>query len=679
MAPSSTNCPSPLIFWWSFVLLAGISHLGAAQVASGGRSLQESPPGPWPEVGAGLGGVNFYATYSPFADVMKNARWSGVASWDERGYPTSANPGEKASALMGIDNADNWPTGQYVLIWEGEGVARAAVLGIPGTQLVSEDLSGTVKRRVYEFDPSDKGLVVKIDQFPVTNVHLYLPGQEEHPSLWNPDYVKYLAPLTGKVFRYMDLGRTNNNEQVGWSDRTPRDWSSYTNTNNPNSAAWKVKGSVSWEAMIELSNELNTDMWICVPHRATDNYVRNLAHLIKTGVDRATGQPTTQPLKPTLRVFLEYSNEVWNTIFQQTKWVDNNVAGTNINDKYVKKAVSVFDAFKSTFRADDRLVRVLATQTTNGTGVYSRTYQRLAAAEYPRDYDAMAVTTYFGYDAQQYLYDNWPVSAEQLGDYLVNQIGSGPFREDDTNVRNETTYWSYWAAEQFGVPLISYEGNEHINAAHRIDTDGDGRKDSFLVDAIPEALDVIQTLARGERMAELLTAYQERAAASGLQMFNAFVLLNGWSKHGQWGFVEYVGQTVEEAVKYHWLLDYFKLGRPNLGPTPNASMTPVSVYAAGRSGTERMELRIDGEVVASWDSVGGDAANRSFVAYNYQATGTVRASQIQVAFVNDEKSRDLRVDRLEVGNTIYQSEDPSTFSTGTWTKEARCTSGFPAK
>ena len=62
------------------------------------------------------------------------------------------------------------------------------------------------------------------------------------------------------------------------------------------------EGSVSYEAMIELCNEVGADMWITVPHMATDEYVANLAHLIRTGVDRATGEQTTRPLREDLRV-----------------------------------------------------------------------------------------------------------------------------------------------------------------------------------------------------------------------------------------------------------------------------------------------------------------------------------------------------------------------------------------
>ena len=83
-----------------------------------------------------------------------------------------------------------------------------------------------------------------------------------------------------------------------------------------NSAPMPVKGRVPYEAMIELCNTMDTDFWVTVPHMATDEYVANLAHLIHTGVDRATGEKTTEPLEDGLKVWIEYSNAGVELVFQ---------------------------------------------------------------------------------------------------------------------------------------------------------------------------------------------------------------------------------------------------------------------------------------------------------------------------------------------------------------------------
>ena len=102
----------------------------------------------------------------------------------------------------------------------------------------------------------------------------------------------------------------------------------------------------------------------------------------------------------------------------------------------------------------------------------------------------------------------------------------------------------------------------------------------------------------------------------------------------------------------------------------------ITIYAAGVANTEAMELRVDGQAVQSWTNVGGAARSREFVAYSYQASETVTASQLQVAFTNDGSGKDLRVDRIEVDGTVYQTEAPTTYSLGTYTSENGCGGGY---
>ena len=61
--------------------------------------------------------------------------------------------------------------------------------------------------------------------------------------------------------------------------------------------------------MIALANASNTDLWINIPGPATDAYVAQLANLIKNG-DVVNGVAYAG-LNPNLKVYVEYSNEVW--------------------------------------------------------------------------------------------------------------------------------------------------------------------------------------------------------------------------------------------------------------------------------------------------------------------------------------------------------------------------------
>src|SRR5262249_40985426 len=77
---------------------------------------------------------------------------------------------------------------------------------------------------------------------------------------------------------------------------------------------------------VELANETGKDLYITLPVLATEDYTRNLANLIRYGSDGVnpyTGpvdDPVYPGLNPNLRVYVEWSNEIWNFAFSQGGW-----------------------------------------------------------------------------------------------------------------------------------------------------------------------------------------------------------------------------------------------------------------------------------------------------------------------------------------------------------------------
>ena len=103
----------------------------------------------------------------------------------------------------------------------------------------------------------------------------------------------------------------------------------------------------------------------------------------------------------------------------------------------------------------------------------------------------------------------------------------------------------------------------------------------------------------------------------------------------------------------------------------------ITVRAAGTTGAEAMQLQIDGTVVQSWTDVGTTLQDYTFV-----ANQTVSADQIRVAFTNDLWDPDNGIDRnlvvgfVSIDGTIYQTEDPSVYSTATWLPSDGITPGY---
>ncbi len=122
-----------------------------------------------------------------------------------------------------------------------------------------------------------------------------------------------------------------------------------------------------------------------------------------------------------------------------------------------------------------------------------------------------------------------------------------------------------------------------------------------------------------------------------------------------------------------WCNGYFQYAEP--------TGSVIEIDAAGWTGEETLELEIDGNVVASFQNVGGDQQNRIFETLSYTHTGPVTIDQLRVSFTNNGVAsgggdRNLTVDKLTLDGTEYETEAPSVFSVGTAVFGVGCTSGF---
>ena len=145
---------------------------------------------------------------------------------------------------------------------------------------------------------------------------------------------------------------TNHSTQGEWSDRPTPDSSIFS-------------GEIaSIEAMVELANRTDTDPWFTMPHMATDEYVTNFANYVKDNLD------------PELKVYVEYSNEVWNNDFAQGWWIENQgieeFAESTVGDFgkrmdwFGKRTTEITQMWDEVYGEDkERVVGVLGAQAAN--------------------------------------------------------------------------------------------------------------------------------------------------------------------------------------------------------------------------------------------------------------------------------------------------------------------------
>jgi hypothetical protein len=237
---------------------------------------------------------------------------------------------------------------------------------------------------------------------------------------WNPQFVLDLAPYT--VLRFMDWNLINNddNDQADWSTRK-----------QPNEAQTEL---VAFEWQIDLCNRAKKDYWVNIPHKASQEYFTQLAMLIKAKLD------------PSLRVYVEWSNEVWNPGFPQHQYAQQqgNAMKLSGSDKaaafQVYQSVRSWEAFEGVFgKGNPRLVKVLAGQA-GGTNICS--------AHFP----ALKDKTINPNGSQPTAYAIAPYFQGESVDALTND----GIPEATGQVKDNYSQCTKAA----GVPLIAYEGGQ---------------------------------------------------------------------------------------------------------------------------------------------------------------------------------------------------------------------------
>jgi hypothetical protein len=111
---------------------------------------------------------------------------------------------------------------------------------------------------------------------------------------------------------------------------------------NPILAIGKTDGA-AWEYVVELANTVNKDVWINVPISADAPYVHKLAQLFKDS------------LKANLTIYVESSNEVWNTApgYEQSAYNQAwaKTLGITEHQNHARRTVSLAMSFDSVFGA----------------------------------------------------------------------------------------------------------------------------------------------------------------------------------------------------------------------------------------------------------------------------------------------------------------------------------------
>ena len=477
-------------------------------------------------VGTNLSGIAYWTSQFPFADMMKNGM--GWTSRDDHGtwgapfpsltadgYPAALAPGQHALNAVAWAGS-HMAAGRYVVLWDGDGAISFPLSNVTiaetGTNRIAVDVADT-----------SGSLWVAIDRTsatnPVRNVRVLWPGTEAtyRTQPFNPVFLAKIAPFS--LLRFMDWGATNGSPVVEWADRA-----------HVSDVTYATTAGVPIEVMIDLANWLHVDPWFCVPHQASDDYVRQFATLLHERLD------------PTLHPHIEYSNEVWNTGFAQTTWANQKSQQLGLASPfgqpaiwYARRSVQIFKIVQSVYGADSgRIVRVLA-----GQAAWDNFLTHvLADQDTAANADVMAVAPYFNAAAA-----GDPVQVATTltltSDQIVDQMLA--------NVRGDIKTWmttNAALAKKYKLTLKAYES-------------GAGDSSSYFPADKVDAMTALFTAAHNNpRMKDVYDEYYSQWVAAGGQTMNQYNDVGGWSKWGLWGSLQYVTQDPATAPKYQGLLNF---------------------------------------------------------------------------------------------------------------------------
>jgi hypothetical protein len=251
-----------------------------------------------PQLGANLHHLYDSSTERPFVDILKmNGGFqlpSGApAPVDANGWPT-------VSEFQVFVGGAGIPAGRYTIAFTGPASASVASKRA-GTTVTKGSYNAATGEHIWYADVAagqpNTGFTFKGFTGWGKNLRVLQPGYSPvNTPIYTDRYLNFIKAYSPASLRFMDWVKTNDLTITQWSERS-----------TATTANWAKRG-VAWEAAIELCNQVGANLYINVPGRANDDYVRQLATLVRT------------KLRADLNVYVEQGNEMWATNFANGKW-----------------------------------------------------------------------------------------------------------------------------------------------------------------------------------------------------------------------------------------------------------------------------------------------------------------------------------------------------------------------
>ncbi len=568
----------------------------------GATTMANAQYSPNPRLGSNVGSLDKMTSSIPFTDIFKsstgwytscefdwqqnrgvdpgctrqnafNTREQKLLDLDANGWVRSLPLPNQAPIFTSVTSSwnlpDSFPTGRYVVLYDGQGVLK-----LTGDLKVVSNHQG---RMVFDLNSPKRNLRLNISRVNPANYLRNLkivPIENEanyQTQIFNKHYIARMQPL--HALRFMPWSNPRGNDVEEWNGRVPVDYAHYTGPRG-----------VPAERMIDLANATNTAPWISVPYKASDDYMRQYARMVK------------HRLRRNQKVYLEYSNEMWNVIFPGTTYAarkadklwhfpykEKNPYQRRVSmaaNWYAKRTVEMCQIWKKEFGNEaGRVVCILSSQSSapwagketldcplwkeaNGCGRYV---------------DAYAIGPYFGdYIARKEHRETvkrWLRDPDGGMNRLFTEIEQGGQLDKDTGggaialTMNQYVRKNVALAAKYGLPLMAYEAGQHLI-----------RFDPPHTVTEPDVLNLFMMAQKHPRMRNAYIRYLQawnRETRGGLMMH--YYGIGQPSPKNFFSMLDHARQP--STPKYQALMDY--LGAPsNYTPPPvRRAATPPAPLA----------------------------------------------------------------------------------------------------
>ncbi len=483
------------------------------------------------DLGINFSFINDYSSELVFVDLFKTSRYwvshrftTYLESWDDgrpidvdtEGWPRSLQPNQAAGTIMLTGLGANYPAGEYVCLYEGEGTIvidwdATVVSQQPGRIVVNRVPREGVHLMITAINPAN----------PIRHIRFVMPGHEQtyQTQPFYPPFLEWWKDF--KIIRFMDWQETNFSPVREWSQRRTL-----------NSSTYNHEAGAALELMIALANTLQADPWFCMPHLASDDYVRQFAQMVEDRLD------------PNLTAYVEHSNEVWNSIFTQHQYASERGLALGLTDNpwwaairyHSQRSVEIFQIWEDVFGGPSpRFKRVLGAMVWDAVCLeiagWNNAYQHA---------DAIAIAPYFGG------YLGYPNQVGRVLQMSMDELLNLAQADIDTVIG-----WSKLCldvANEFNLELITYESGQHLAAVwEAVDN--------------PAFVDKLIAANRHPRMYDLYADYLrqwQRLGAGTMTLYSSMVTPSKW---GSWGLLEYHNQDTTTAPKYRAAIDFIRRSR----------------------------------------------------------------------------------------------------------------------